>query len=264
MLEIHDLSMNYGGVQALTNVSMVFRPGKITGIIGPNGAGKTTLFDAVTGFVRPSQGQVTLDGTRIDGQRPSRIARRGLVRTFQEVRVFDGLTVADNIYVAKQARRYRNVFRDGSRRRRKDDASLTAELPHMGSLATRLADYPPDLSFGERKRLEYVRLLASGAHALLLDEPASGLDADALADLGEIMQDAASKGAVVCVIEHNMDFVLDVCDYVYVLHLGELLAHGPAAHVLANEDVRRVYLGRERLNESETAPTVTSPLETHG
>lgn len=245
MLEVKNLSKRYGGVRALHDVSLAFKPGQVTGVIGPNGAGKTTMFDTVTGFVSADGGRVTFGGHRIDGLNPAQIARRGVVRTFQEVRVFDSMTVPENLYVGRHARRYRDFVRNGARRvtarRLGGEAGTVSQVIGERDRGT----VAGDLSFGERKRMEYFRLLASGAEALLLDEPASGLDESVMRDLAAMIRAAANDGHIVGVIEHNMEFVREICDEVYVLHLGELIAHGSAAEVLADDRVRRVYLGRD-------------------
>jgi branched-chain amino acid transport system ATP-binding protein len=242
VLETRSLSVRYGGVIANDSVSLTATRGEITGLIGPNGAGKTTFLDAVTGFA-PCTGEVLLGGVPLNGMPAHRRARRGLARTWQSVELFDELTVRENAQVAATALSVRSMFADllwpGRRAIGSDPGGALALLGLEDVAELR----PSALSLGRQKLLGVARALASSPRCLLLDEPASGLDSHESLELGERLRAAAQRGIAVLLVDHDMDLVLDVCDRIYVLDFGRLIAAGTPAEIRSNERVIAAYLG---------------------
>jgi branched-chain amino acid transport system ATP-binding protein len=231
-LVVDGVTKRFGGVAALTDVSITARPGEITGLIGPNGAGKTTLFNCVTGFLKTDTGTVRYGDSRLDRLDPQRIARRGLVRTFQDVRVFNGMTALENLEVG--------VWRGGSRA---EGLQFLHEAAAGHAVEIPLHVAAGSLSYGEQKVLAMARCLTVGASALLLDEPASGLDEAGLELLKRMLRSFRDAGKLVLLVEHNMGLVMDVCDRLFVLAFGRLLASGTPAEIRSNREVIDAYLG---------------------
>lgn len=249
LLQIERVSKRFGGLQAVSEVSFDAPAGRITSLIGPNGAGKTTLFNCLTGLERPDQGRVVLDGTDvIDVTVPER-ARAGIGRTFQRLEVFTGMTVADNLRVAAEAQRTRGWVRellgvpDPSR-------PVVDRLVRDSLAVTGLADVAQvvagSLSTGTLRRLELARALCTSPRVLLLDEPASGLDAAETAALGELLVQLADDGLGVVLIEHDIELVLAISEHVVVLDRGAVIATGDPASISGDPAVRSAYLGAER------------------
>lgn len=236
-LSVRALRVTFGAVRAVDGVSLDVTPGRLVGLIGPNGAGKTTLIDAVTGFV-PATGQISLGRVGLAGMAPHRRARAGLGRTWQTVELFGDLTVAENLHVAARPGR-----RHWSRRPREADGQVAQALGALGiaSLASRR---PAHLSQGERKLVDLARALAAGARVLCLDEPAAGLDTAESADLGRRLRALVDRNLSVLLVDHDMGLVLGVCDEVYVLDFGRVIAHGTAAEICSNPTVIDAYLGQ--------------------
>lgn len=242
-LEVSSLSVRYGGVLAVDDVSLTVAGGEIVGLIGSNGAGKSSLVDAVTGFT-PTTGKVLLNGRPISGLPAHRRARLGLARTWQSLELFTDLTVLENVVVASRQLTWRSVLADLVRPGRAlPDGSARAALGAVGLSA--LADRDTsELSHGQRKLLGVARALASGSTVVLLDEPAAGLDTDESLTLGRRLRGVADRGVAVLLIDHDLDLVMRWCDRVYVLELGRLLAQGTPAQVRADARVRTAYLGQ--------------------
>jgi ABC-type branched-subunit amino acid transport system ATPase component len=265
LFETHSLTVTYGGLRANNEISLKVHDGQIVGLIGPNGAGKTTLVDAVTGFT-PYYGNVSLSGTSIDGLKPHQRARRGLSRTWQSLELFDDLTAIENLLVATRRVTVSSVIADVvSPRRRRDESSERWALSLMG--LDELRDRSPrQLSLGQGKLLGVARAIATRPKVVLLDEPAAGLDPTESATLGNHLHSVVQEGIAVLLIDHDMDLVLDVCDYVYVLEFGRLIAEGQPSVVRANEDVIAAYLGeaeRRRAAEGVGAPADRAGQEHH-
>jgi ABC-type branched-subunit amino acid transport system ATPase component/branched-subunit amino acid ABC-type transport system permease component len=242
LLETRDLSITYGGLRAVDDLSLTVRAGSIVGLIGPNGAGKTSFIDGLTGFT-PTTGLVNFDGARIDGLPAHRRARRGLARTWQSVELFDDLTVAENLRVASESATVASVLADIVHPSRTVDLAhqtWALELMGLGHLAD---ERPANLSLGQQKLLGVARALAARPTLVLLDEPAAGLDTAESQALGQRLMDIVDAGMTVFLIDHDMGLVLEVCDYVYVLEFGRLLAEGTASEVRRNDVVIEAYLG---------------------
>ncbi|WP_327432384.1 ABC transporter ATP-binding protein [Streptomyces sp. NBC_01236] len=231
-LRVSGVTVSFGGNRALDSVAMTAEPGRITGLIGPNGAGKSTLFDVASGLRRPSSGRVFLDGRDITRLRPSERARRGLARTFQRLELFGRLSVRDNVRVAAEL---------GPERRRADRA-VTEILARLG--LTDIADTAPDaLPTGVGRLVEVGRALAIRPQVLLLDEPAAGQDGEETERFAALLRSLAADGTAVVLVEHDMSLVMGVCDEVYVLDLGKVIAVGPPEVIRADETVLAAYLG---------------------
>jgi ABC-type branched-subunit amino acid transport system ATPase component len=214
---------------------------EIVGLVGPNGSGKTTLFNCVTGFVRPSGGRVAWGGQDITGLAPDQIARRGIVRTFQQKMVFPRATVRENVLMAFRARARIAEDADSSLRKRicSDEEELIGflGLDEVGDQAA------AEIPFGSARKLGVGLALAANPEILLMDEPAAGLNQDETRDLGELIRQIRDLGVTVCVIEHDMELVMSICDRVIVLHAGRKIAEGQPAEVAIHPDVVTVYLG---------------------
>ena len=248
-LDIQGVTVRFGGVTALDDVSLAAVPRKITGIIGPNGAGKTTLLNTACGFVRPQSGTVSFDGRPLTNLSAHRLAGLGIARTLQGVGLFRGLSVVENVMVGATAGARAGVWSAllGLPRSDRDERRLREQamraLDEVG--AADLADQMPDtLAYGLRKRVALARALVGRPRMLLLDEPAGGFPENELPELGELIKKMAADAGVV-VIEHRMDLVMSVCDMIFVLDFGKLIAAGTPADVRANPAVTAAYLGTE-------------------
>jgi branched-chain amino acid transport system ATP-binding protein len=233
MLRVEEVSVRFGGVMALDEVSFEAPAGTVTGLIGPNGAGKTTLFNVVTGLRRPDHGRVFLKGLDVTGLGARRRARHGVGRTFQQLETFGSLSARDNVLVALEAR--------GDRRRHARDQALHL-LDRVGLVD--VADTQADaLPTGASRLLELARALACEPSVLLLDETSSGLDAHETDSLGDLVQELAGEGRAVLLVEHDMGLVMRVCSNIYVLDFGRMIAEGPPDKIQADPNVQAAYLG---------------------
>ncbi len=245
-----DVSVHFGGLQALTEVSFDLRPGEILSLIGPNGAGKTTIFNVITGVYRISGGQVTYDDQTISGLRPHHILARGIARTFQNIRLFTAMTALENVMVARHCRTKSSVLgavlRTPSQRREERavrDRALAA-LDFAG-LADHADTVAKNLPYGLQRRLEIARALGSDPRTILLDEPAAGLNPSESRELMETIQRIADTGVNVLLVEHDMSVVMNVSHRVVVLDHGVCICQGTPAEVRSNPAVIEAYLGSE-------------------
>jgi branched-chain amino acid transport system ATP-binding protein len=244
LLEVKDMSVSFGGVRAVDGVSLNVTGGKLVGLIGANGAGKTTFIDAMTGFV-PSSGRVWLNGQEISQFPNYQRVRAGLARTWQSSELFDDLTVVENLRVAAEcvpAERGRRRFGISRRTNAPEGIDQTLELLELERFADKL---PTELSHGQRKLVGVARALSSEPDLLLLDEPAAGLDSTESGELGTRLRSIVNSGTTVFMIDHDMGLVLTVCDYIYMLEFGQLLAQGTPAEIRRDEAVIAAYLGEQ-------------------
>jgi len=240
-LHTQGLAKAYGGVQALDGASIEVRPGSITGLIGPNGSGKTTLFNVITGYAKADAGEVFLDGRKITNLAPDRVFALGIGRTFQLTRIFPSLTVLENMLIAAQHKeRSRNPFAAAggaaSRRHAMELLDFTGIASHAGELAQ-------TLSYGQRKLLELSYVLVADPDIVLLDEPAGGVNPSLINHLAARIRDLNAAGKTFLIVEHNMDFVMGLCDPVTVLDYGSVIASGPPEAVRNDPRVLDAYLG---------------------
>jgi branched-chain amino acid transport system ATP-binding protein len=251
VLETHRLTVRYGGVQALTDVDLEVPPGSLVGLIGPNGAGKTTLIDAAGGFTR-SSGRVLLDGEDISGLAPHRRSRRGLGRTWQAADLFDDLSVRENLRVAAVQPTLTQTARELLGGRESAAAAIDLALAELGieELADRGAG---ELSQGHRKLVGVARALAGRPRVLCLDEPAAGLDSHESRDLGHRLRRVVDAGTAMLLVDHDMGLVLSICDLVFVLDFGKLIARGTPDEIRRNAAVVEAYLGRSARRAGDAA-----------
>jgi branched-chain amino acid transport system ATP-binding protein len=250
LLEIKDVSLSFGGVKALSGVSLCVEEGTITAVIGPNGAGKTSLYNVVSGFYRPQAGQVSFEGRDITGLKASQRAALGLARTFQNIALFRGLTVLDNIKLGAHHCLKYGVLSAAwfSGRAARDEAALRERIERDIIDLLHLGDYRDApvaaLPYGLQKRVELARALAMQPRLVMLDEPVAGMNREEKEDMARYILDMREEWRVtVLLIEHDMGIVMDLSDHVHVLNFGERLASGPPDAVRGDPAVVEAYLG---------------------
>jgi branched-chain amino acid transport system ATP-binding protein len=251
---VSDVSVRFGGLQALSSVSLEVAPGEVHGLIGPNGAGKTTLFNVITGLQRPTHGQVHLGNRDVTGAKPHVRSRLGLGRTFQRLELFGTLSARENVQMAAEVQRHK--LANG----RTPIAEAEFQLGRVGIL--HIANEPTDsLPTGLARLVEMARALATSPTVLLLDEPSSGLNAEETHGLGEVLQQLASEGMGVLLVEHDMALVMAICSRVDVLDNGEIIARGDPASLRGNPVVQEAYLGieGEPVDSEATRPAHETP-----
>ncbi|HHT7794969.1 TPA: ABC transporter ATP-binding protein [Streptococcus suis] len=251
LLEVKDLTKNFGGLTAVGDVTMELHEGELVGLIGPNGAGKTTLFNLLTGVYEPSEGTISLAGTILNGKAPSKIASLGLGRTFQNIRLFKNMTVLENVLIGLGNHGKSEVFASFFR--------LPAFYKNEEALKTKAIDLlkifdldgdadtlAKNLPYGQQRRLEIVRALATEPKILFLDEPAAGMNPQETAELTQLIRKIKEEfGITIILIEHDMSLVMEVTERIYVLEYGRLIAHGTPEEIRNNKRVIEAYLGGE-------------------
>ncbi len=241
ILETHSLEKHFDGVHAVDHLSIGFEAGKITSVIGPNGSGKSTLMNTLTGILPMDGGTVVIDKTtKLSTIKPYDIASYKITRTFQEVRLFEQMTVLDNILVVLTERNVASAFFE---KHGKYHLEKAEEILKKVNLWTKKDDFAVNLSYGQRKLLEIARTVAMDAEVFLYDEPFAGLFPEMIKVVVSTMRELREKGKTLILIEHNMDLIRELSDYVFVLDSGKLLAEGKPDEVLARKDVIEAYLG---------------------
>lgn len=255
LLEIKELTKNFGGLAAVSNVNIALEENQLVGLIGPNGAGKTTLFNLITGVYEPSEGDVLLEvdgqNQRLNGRKPYAIADLGLSRTFQNIRLFKDLSVLDNVLIAMNSKNKEGFFSSVLRLPafyNKEEAlkEEALKLLTIFDLQDKAENLARNLPYGEQRRLEIVRALATKPKILFLDEPAAGMNPQETAALTMLIRKIQKEFEItILLIEHDMSLVMDVCERIYVLEYGRILAEGNPEEIKNNPEVIKAYLGGE-------------------
>lgn len=250
VLKVSQLTKRFGGLVALDTINIDIKPGEIVGIIGPNGAGKTTFFNVVTGFYPPTNGTVELNGIDINGFKPHEVAALGFGRTFQNIRLFPKMTVLENVLMARTNKNKVSIF-DIIFNTKKNVAEKVEAYEYAEKVLTKMNMHharfqlASNLPYGYQRKLEIARALAIEPKLLLLDEPAAGMNENETMELLKIIKELTNQGYTILLIEHDMKFVMNICERIYVLDHGKQIAHGTPKEIKANPVVIEAYLGKE-------------------
>jgi ABC-type branched-subunit amino acid transport system ATPase component len=246
--QVEGLSKAFGGLQAVNDVTFSVSPGSLTSLIGPNGAGKTTVFDLISGFITSDEGHIVFKGQDLTRLKPHDIVSLGMARTFQHLGLFYQLSVWDNVFLALPGKRQEHLWgvflpRRMIRDERRSLDEQTGDILEFLGLAEKAGEQVASLSWGDQKLVSIGRLLATGGEFLLMDEPASGLSDEQIDHLKSLLRGLVSKGKTILLIDHNVEAVMDISDWIIVLDFGKILVEGKPEEILTNEEVNRVYLG---------------------
>ena len=248
MLVVQNISKHFGGLAAVDGASFAVAQGTITSLIGPNGAGKTTLFNIISGLLRPSSGTIRFKGVNITGWSPQRIARAGMGRTFQNVRLFHNLNALENVIAARFCRTHSSLleallFLPRDQRDRRRSREVAEELLDWVGIAAHRFLMPRELPYGDQRRLEIARALATEPELLMLDEPSAGMSHLEAQEVMDLIGRLRLRGTTILLIEHNMNLVMSISDQIVVLNFGKKIAEGGAAAIQTNPQVLEAYLG---------------------
>ncbi|MDS1029849.1 ABC transporter ATP-binding protein [Bacillota bacterium LX-D] len=254
MLKTNDLTKTFGGLSAVSNLDIELNQGELVGLIGPNGAGKTTVFNLLTGVYTPSSGDILMEGQNISNLKPYQVTYRGIARTFQNIRLFDSLSVLDNVKVANHWHGKYNVLNallrlppyNAKENAMTEEALKLLDIFGLKEKANELAKNMP---YGEQRKLEIVRALAAKPKLLLLDEPAAGMNPQETHELMNLIKKIRDEfGLTILLIEHDMSLVMGICQRIYVLDYGKIIAQGTPQEIMNNKRVIEAYLGEEAKN----------------
>lgn len=248
LLEIRGVSKHFGRLKAVSHCTMKIPEGKITGLIGPNGAGKTTLFNVVAGYFPATEGDIFYRGEKVTGTPGYLLARKGIVRTFQTARGFNGLSLMENLMAAPKHQEGENLLKAlamgaSVRRQEKENREKALHMLEMIGMADRRNETVGTLNAGEARMVELVRQLMLDPDLLLLDEPAAGVNPEAQDKVFNMLKDLQKQGKTLLVIDHNLGFITALSNRMYVMHLGEVVVEGDPDYVIHHEKVKEIYLG---------------------
>lgn len=259
ILEVNDLTMQFGGIRALDKLNIRVRQGEIAALIGPNGAGKTTFFNCLTGIYKPTAGNLLLtppgqSSKSLIGLKPNKVTEQGLARTFQNIRLFPDMSVLENVMIGRHCRTRAKVFgaifrNKDTRQEEKEIIACSYALLEKVGLAELASEFAKNLPYGAQRRLEIARALATEPALLLLDEPAAGMNPQETAELDELITAIKDDGVSILLIEHDMKLVMSLSDHIFVMDYGKKIAEGTPGEVRNNPEVIKAYLGEEAIHD---------------